>query len=258
MLKTSPLGTYWQENSNGSSFTRVRYFSASGQAIPHTFSSWKKARAYSVPGVTTTGKNLPFHKRSLPVLISQNSKSSFDAEQTIELTGFQAEDESSKQSYNSITLEIDIALHEENKGDARLLVHTLDTEQNEKNSVELDGANHSSTESVELIMAKTSFTESYDSNQTCHSCGDILDPSDTVVVFDTDAYHMKCFNCGQCGSSVDPTLNFLVMEDGSPLCIKCSPMCHSCGEKILSGHVNVLKKDFHEECLRCSVCQKVS
>ena len=91
----------------------------------------------------------------------------------------------------------------------------------------------------------------------CRTCGNTLEPTDLVVMFDTDTYHLGCFSCGQCSKQVDPAANFLVLEDGSPLCVTCSPVCHVCEGKILNGHINVLNKDFHEQCLKCFVCKKV-
>ena len=249
MLKTASLGKYWQESSeDGSSFTRVRCISTGGQATPHIYGSFK-GRAYSVPQSTTKGmfrkkKSYPFTE---PIII--------DRKQPLVMEG-RVEDNMEQTTTNLDMSEAECSIS------GRLLVCTLDTEQNERNcenddqstSSDLEGS-HSRDGSVEMVTAQSTVTTT--AVQSCRSCGHTLELSDMVVVFDADTYHIKCFRCGQCGTEVDPTANFLVLEDGSPLCSECSPVCHTCGERILSGHISVLNKDFHEGCLRCSVCRKV-
>ena len=92
---------------------------------------------------------------------------------------------------------------------------------------------------------------------TCSACSRKLLSSDVVVVFEEDVVHLACFCCGRCGEEVDASRDFLVLEDNSPLCYDCSPVCHSCSRKIVTDHVGVLNKDFHEGCLKCYQCQKV-
>lgn len=93
--------------------------------------------------------------------------------------------------------------------------------------------------------------------QTCAVCGKSFKPDDVVVMFESQGFHTGCFCCGQCGGAVDPGKPFLVLEEGSPLCRQCSPLCNACGEKICTNHVAVLNRDFHEECLKCAQCNKV-
>lgn len=253
MLKSTSLGRYWQDNSERSSFTRVRCISTGGSATPHVYGSLKynKARANSVPD-TGTGrmKLLKFRKMSVP----------FGSPVLIERQPLQ---ERNKDELNQIysnassTSNSDQSLSEVGDNGGRLLVCTLDTEQNERN-LEGDGdsvgQSPSRNGSVEMVTSNSVVSCS---SQLCCRCRHCLEYSDMVVVFDEDTYHLGCFRCGQCKEQVDPALNFLVLEDGSPLCAGCSPLCHGCRERIVSGHISVLNKDFHEGCLKCSVCKKV-
>ena len=91
----------------------------------------------------------------------------------------------------------------------------------------------------------------------CVACRRLFEPSDLAVSFDGETYHTTCFCCGECGRMVDPTTHFLLLDNGEPLCLDCSPLCHACGERIICGHIGVLNKDFHEECIKCFHCQKV-
>lgn len=252
MLKTTSLGRYWQENAAGSSFTRVRCISTGAQATPRIYGSVKfhKTRAYSVPD-TSCKKLLKLRKTSAPF---------------IEPVGKPVDGDSVDQSYTNTNSSSDHSLNDlEMPGelggggnDGRLLICTLDTEQNERN-LQDDRDSQERTPSLAGSVETVTTTQQLTSSvQSCHSCGNCLEYSDMVVVFDTETYHMRCFNCGQCDQPVDPSVDFLVLDDGSPLCSKCSPVCHCCEDKIVSGHVNVLNKDFHEGCLKCSVCKKVS
>ena len=267
MLKTTSLGRYWQDSSNGSSFTRVRCISTGGRATPHVYGALRcnKSRAHSVPDTGTACKKLfRFKKSSLPfgspVLIERKS---LQERRKVDLS---QSDYSSTSSSSTSNSDQNLSVLERDNG-GRLLVCTLDTEQNERNREgdhDSVGRSHSRNGSVEMVTAKSivnrtpSTTSSTSSTtQVCCGCGHCLEYSDMVVVFDSDTYHISCFNCGQCKRQVDPAMNFLVLEDGSPLCEECSPVCHSCRERIISGHINVLNKDFHEGCLKCSVCSKV-
>ena len=91
----------------------------------------------------------------------------------------------------------------------------------------------------------------------CASCRCMFDSSHMVVSFEGELYHMSCFVCAECGQTVNPSSQFLVLENGGPLCSQCSPVCQVCGERITGGHVGVLNKDFHEDCIKCFHCQKV-
>ncbi len=256
MLKSAPLGTYWQETPERSSFTRVRCISTGGHGATHLYGSWKKTRAYSVPDASIK-KFLEKQRKSKTfdgaiVLKDNDGKAITELEEK----DFNRENKLEHSYISSDSEEDEIKEAGKNK-EARLLVCTLDTEQNEINSGE---KTHSRTGSVEVITAKSTVNHHLenDLSQSCQGCGNWLEHSDMVVIFDKDMYHMRCFSCSRCGDSVNPTENFLVLEDGSPLCEECSPICHSCGEKIVCGHINVLNKDFHEDCLKCFICKKVS
>ena len=93
--------------------------------------------------------------------------------------------------------------------------------------------------------------------QMCYMCKKRVLLSEMVVIFEGEVIHLECFCCGKCGEVVDAVQDFLVLDDNSPLCFKCSPVCHACSNKIVAEHVGVLNKDFHESCLNCYKCHKV-
>ena len=285
MLKTASLGRYWQDGSDGSSFTRVRCISSGNQTTPRIYGSikFKTSRANSVPDASTGCKKfLKFRKSSLmafgsPVLVERRSKEVRELGRSYSSTSTSSTASIGTSSNHSLC---EVEGGGGGGGGGRLLVCTLDTEQNERSlssSSDDDrdsfgGRSHSRNGSVEMMTAKsiintvtssssnstTGNTTPATLSNTCCGCGNSLENSDMVVEFDEDMYHLKCFVCGQCKSQVNPSTNFLVLDDGSPLCADCSPICHACQEKVLCGHVNVLNKDFHEGCLKCSVCNKVS
>lgn len=268
MLRNATLGRYWQDSSvDGirSSFTRVRSIGSAKQATPQVYGcSYSKARAFSVPDTTTSSKKLTKLKKSSLeldhppcMLIESRSKS---------LVGVDHKEKfdhcySNTNSENNLS-DMEFPLHDEalRTNDGRLLVCTLDTEENERN-IEDDCTslerNRSRNGSVEMVTARN-VVSTPGPTQFCQSCGNGLEFTDMVVILDEDTYHIGCFLCGQCRQQVNPAENFLMLEDGSPLCEDCSPVCHSCGERIVSAHVNVLNKDFHEACLKCAICKKAS
>ena len=115
---------------------------------------------------------------------------------------------------------------------------------------------HSSQSSSSSLHSDS--TTSPSSPSFCSVCHEDFWPSDTVVLFGELSLHLGCFQCGSCKCSMGAVSQFLIQTSGAPLCLSCCPTCHSCKEKILRNHVAVLNKDFHEQCLVCSHCQRVS
>ena len=92
----------------------------------------------------------------------------------------------------------------------------------------------------------------------CTSCKlSITNNDDLVVQLHEELYHVYCFQCIQCGNRIDPKVDYILIENGKPLCSACIPECRACGETIVSNHVHVINKDFHEQCLLCTICRKV-
>ena len=92
----------------------------------------------------------------------------------------------------------------------------------------------------------------------CSSCKlSITHNDDLVVQLHEELYHVYCFQCIQCNNKIDPKADYILIENGKPLCGSCIPECRACGETILSSHVRVIDKDFHEKCLLCTFCRKV-
>ncbi len=284
MLKSATLGTFWQDShAGGSSFTRVRCISNGSQVETQIYGAWrKKTRANSVPDSAASKRFLRFRKKHKtfddPSIMISNQINTCNGGQ--EGSMMTTEDASSRKNQenrfskvkrysSSVEIEIEIPSNEK-EVESRHLVCTLDTEVNGESESSEEGSccgseegrqsqnqNRSRTNSVDMVMARNKI-HSFSSNQSCQGCGLGFDTTDKVVVFESDPYHVNCFICGECSQAVDATGNFLVLEDGSPLCKECSPTCHVCGEKIIYGHANVLNKDFHEDCLKCSICSKVN
>lgn len=138
MLKTASLGRYWQDGSVGSSFTRVRCISTGNQTTPRIYGSikFKTSRANSVPDASTGCKKfLKFRKSSLmafgsPVLVERRR-----SKDVVRELGRSYSSTSSTSSTASIGTSSNHSLCEVEGGGGsggRLLVCTLDTEQNEE------------------------------------------------------------------------------------------------------------------------------
>lgn len=109
----------------------------------------------------------------------------------------------------------------------------------------------------EKLQQNMEWMSELDVPQMCSICKKRVFSSEMVVIFEGEVIHLQCFCCGKCGEVVDVVQDFLLQEDNSPLCLKCSPVCHACTNKIVTEHVGVLNKDFHEPCLKCYKCHKV-
>ena len=92
----------------------------------------------------------------------------------------------------------------------------------------------------------------------CSLCKEPMAADSPMVIFGDAKLHLDCFKCGQCLKLMGSMKEFLVRVDGTPLCVECTPSCHVCHEKVFHNHVSVLKKNFHEDCLACSRCKRVS
>lgn len=133
--------------------------------------------------------------------------------------------------------------------------------EDEKRTEDLSGIEGSPSNGSAPLTAESEEVvspEGYCVPQTCSACGKVFEATDMVVLFDSEVLHTSCFSCGRCGAQVDPAKQFLILDDGLPLCFNCSPVCHVCGEQITSNHAGVLNKDFHESCLKCCQCHRVS
>ena len=93
----------------------------------------------------------------------------------------------------------------------------------------------------------------------CSSCKlSITNNDELVVLLNGKLYHACCFRCVQCDNRIDTRIDYLLLESGKPLCNTCVPECYACGEIILTEHVRVVDKDFHEKCLSCTYCKMVT
>lgn len=217
MISTAPLGAYWHDDTALISFNRVRCISTGGHMRPQTYSTLEKTRSHSAPVNSYTTDLLA--RNSTKMKVNGNSHKILKATQ----------------------------VDTENKPEPL---------QDDINISRSNSRSHSRTGSIEMGPASLKLDPTT-MPQLCLACSQRFESSDLVVLFEGNAYHNGCFACGVCGSTMDPTCQFLVQDDGSPLCHQCSPICHVCNERIIHSHVWVLNKDFHEGCLKCYMCKKV-
>ena len=116
----------------------------------------------------------------------------------------------------------------------------------------------SNTSSLSEESSASSSSPYPPSRDICSCCGNDFCSIDAIVYFASMTLHLRCFRCGQCGQPMGNLEQFLVSAENLPMCLDCTPKCHSCGKSILRNHINVLGNDFHEGCLACSHCKKVS
>ena len=79
-----------------------------------------------------------------------------------------------------------------------------------------------------------------------------------AVEFEEMLFHVGCFSCAKCSAIIELGEQEMLVMEGAPLCYACSPTCWECNKKITESHMRVLDQDFHEDCLKCTRCDKVN
>ncbi|KAL1922396.1 uncharacterized protein VTP21DRAFT_9935 [Calcarisporiella thermophila] len=95
-----------------------------------------------------------------------------------------------------------------------------------------------------------------DVEATCLGCNREIEEG-AVVSFGGNIWHIECFKCAKCHSLVDCDSKLLLLSSGLPICQNCSYKCKICGHAITDKAILAEPNDaYHEECFRCTSCQK--
>ncbi|CAE6481145.1 unnamed protein product [Rhizoctonia solani] len=90
----------------------------------------------------------------------------------------------------------------------------------------------------------------------CGGCGRTLESASggVVVAFGNALWHVECFRCAKCQSTVSADTNLLLLADGSPVCQNCSYSCHVCHNPILDEAIMTGDDSYHASCFKCRTC----
>ncbi|KAG8707434.1 hypothetical protein FRC09_001829, partial [Ceratobasidium sp. 395] len=92
----------------------------------------------------------------------------------------------------------------------------------------------------------------------CGGCHKTLESASggVVVAFGNALWHVECFRCAKCRSTVSADTNLLLLADGSPVCQACSYSCHVCRNPILDEAIMTGDDSYHAACFKCRSCSR--
>ncbi|KSA00087.1 uncharacterized protein AC631_04169 [Debaryomyces fabryi] len=70
-----------------------------------------------------------------------------------------------------------------------------------------------------------------------------------------DRWHINCFKCSKCNSSLGCNSNFLVLGNGNLICSNCSYNCKQCGKKIDDLAILTGDQAYCSSCFKCRSCK---
>lgn len=90
--------------------------------------------------------------------------------------------------------------------------------------------------------------------QTCKKCNTSINEGHAYELGD-DRWHINCFKCSKCESSLGCNSNFLVLGNGSLICSNCSYNCKQCGKKIDDLAILTGDQAYCSSCFKCRSCK---
>lgn len=69
-------------------------------------------------------------------------------------------------------------------------------------------------------------------------------------------WHIDCFCCNTCGTSLNSDSDLLLLGDGSLICNNCTCSCNACGDKIEDLAILTGDQTFCRNCFRCRNCKR--
>lgn len=99
---------------------------------------------------------------------------------------------------------------------------------------------------------------SLDSNrqprELCKKCNQMIVEGHAYELGD-DRWHIHCFNCSKCNTSLGCNSNFLVLGNGNLICSNCSYNCKQCGRKIDDLAILTGDQAYCSNCFKCRSCK---
>lgn len=98
---------------------------------------------------------------------------------------------------------------------------------------------------------------SYDDDgalQSCKKCNLPIYEGHAYELGD-DRWHINCFKCSKCESSLGCNSNFLVLGNGNLICSNCSYNCKQCGKKIDDLAILTGDQAYCSSCFKCRSCK---
>ncbi|CAH2351901.1 hypothetical protein CLIB1423_05S00936 [[Candida] railenensis] len=91
--------------------------------------------------------------------------------------------------------------------------------------------------------------------QTCKKCELPINEGHAYELGD-DRWHIPCFKCSKCNTSLGCNSNFLVLGNGSLICSNCSYNCKQCNKKIDDLAILTGDQAYCSSCFKCRSCKE--
>ncbi|KAK6454798.1 Rho-type GTPase-activating protein [Scheffersomyces xylosifermentans] len=91
-------------------------------------------------------------------------------------------------------------------------------------------------------------------SQPCKKCNQPIFEGHAYELGD-DRWHLDCFKCSKCDSSLGCNSNFLVLGNGNLICSNCSYNCKQCGKKIDDLAILTGDQAYCSNCFKCRSCK---
>lgn len=91
-------------------------------------------------------------------------------------------------------------------------------------------------------------------NQICKRCGEPILEGHAYELGE-DRWHIHCFKCSKCDTSLGCNSNFLVLGNGNLICSNCSYNCKQCGKKIDDLAILTGDQAYCSLCFKCRSCK---
>ncbi|CAI5759600.1 unnamed protein product [Candida verbasci] len=108
-----------------------------------------------------------------------------------------------------------------------------------------------------LSSANVSATESHYNHQQkeiCKKCNELIVEGHAYELGE-DRWHINCFNCSKCQTSLGCNSNFLVLGNGNLICSNCSYNCKQCNRKIDDLAILTGDQAYCSSCFKCRNCK---
>ncbi|CAK9441137.1 uncharacterized protein LODBEIA_P50060 [Lodderomyces beijingensis] len=88
----------------------------------------------------------------------------------------------------------------------------------------------------------------------CKKCNNLINEGHAYELGE-DRWHIDCFNCSKCDTSLGCNSNFLVLGNGNLICSNCSYNCKQCGRKIDDLAILTGDQAYCSNCFKCRSCK---
>ncbi|KAI5962125.1 RGA2 [Candida pseudojiufengensis] len=101
---------------------------------------------------------------------------------------------------------------------------------------------------------KSNLDSSLGSREICKKCNQLIIEGHAYELGE-DRWHIDCFNCSKCNTSLGCNSNFLVLGNGNLICSNCSYNCKQCNRKIDDLAILTGDQAYCSNCFKCRSCK---